>query len=626
MLLSMPDRSAARLERKRDRARAGGLCVVCCRGVPAPERAVCHDCNEAAKRRVAVGRRKRAASAQAQAQAHESSLQRTVAHLLKHLREPYALQRNPFARDYIADARPLRASGAWGAKELAALRAHVLEAAAACRRASLQQQRDEQAHRQYTVVVRHYVEGHSIEAVAAELCISVRQCYRERRAATRLLAAYFGQQNSTPHAGPVVVYDTFVAHMDRVALLSEVGQHADAIANLEDIARAAREPARRIHALCAQAEILTRNGHWKAAKTCVLAAERSLRDDDGDVATAGSSRRRIDFEKTKLRWETDGISKSPTLLEIAADADRVSLAGDPYAADLGVDVLMAAAYFLEAYGEPDRAYDHLKRAQRVAALSENPWRKCEVSIAQSRLERLRATASCQFRSTDSALRRNNDILRTARRSGSPRTVVHSLINLMQEALFLGNGDAVVSIGTLAQELAGKLNSPHFCALTSALVADSIVQTEHFASFSAIGAGIDVEALGGTGWVAFELARIAYYLRCGQHREAWQCAKLLEEQVRLPRKSRSRGVLACRLATTSFALGRTSEAKQYIQPALESAVRYNTAFMQMEAFQVAAGILSDARFSRRAAEIRRGLHENAVPVGAWGVESELLCQP
>src|SRR5215469_8006111 len=145
-------------------------------------------------------------------------------HLLRHLRHERELRRNPLAGDAFVRVAPAAALDAIEARAYTALRAMDVQPSA----------RREQHGRQAAILLRVDVQRHDPARVAADLNLSTRQFYRERRHAhERFLKAFCELGASVPVGEGSVLPRRLV---ERAASLADSGEVPSAIALLDDVA------------------------------------------------------------------------------------------------------------------------------------------------------------------------------------------------------------------------------------------------------------------------------------------------------------------------------------------------------------------------------------------------------
>lgn len=186
-------------------------------------------------------------------------------HLLRHIREPQQLRRNPLARAAFvgrsADAA-LRAISGRVSRALAAMDAEQPE------RAGL-------SSRRTAILLRVDVGRHDPAVVAADLGLSVRQFHRERRLAhDRFLAAF---RASAPAVQAMTVDGDIAVRLVGCAVsLADSGETASARAILHDVVGSGGDAAVRCEALTRLAEIDAWAHRLDDARTHLQAADAVL--------------------------------------------------------------------------------------------------------------------------------------------------------------------------------------------------------------------------------------------------------------------------------------------------------------------------------------------------------------
>lgn len=156
-------------------------------------------------------------------------------HLLRNLRQPRSLRRNPLAREAFAGGDLSGAMRTVASRVDAALHAMDRDA------------------RQASILVRVDVQRHDPRAVAADLGLSIRQFHRERRAAhERFYSAYA----TKPTLPSISLDDGFAQRLlERASRLGDAGEISSATAILHDVACSGADDVLRCDALVRRAEI-----------------------------------------------------------------------------------------------------------------------------------------------------------------------------------------------------------------------------------------------------------------------------------------------------------------------------------------------------------------------------------
>lgn len=194
-----------------------------------------------------------------------------LARLLRRLDDPESVRRNPLVAGAFGRPRAGRAA-VDGNVTLLRIRAAVLSAVATLD--THVNARNVHFARQRTIVTRCDLRGEKHAAVAADLGVSLREFYRERRRAFERLLANL-ESNLRETQQPVRALPTrFELDLDRVANFRLVGAFGAAFALLERIASEAADPSDGVRALCYGVEIASDIGDNECARRLF---ERALR-------------------------------------------------------------------------------------------------------------------------------------------------------------------------------------------------------------------------------------------------------------------------------------------------------------------------------------------------------------
>ena len=186
-----------------------------------------------------------------------------LARLLRRLDDPESVRRNPLVAGAFGRPRAGRAA-VDGNVTLLRIRAAVLSAVATLD--THVNARNVHFARQRTIVTRCDLRGEKHAAVAADLGVSLREFYRERRRAFERLLANL-ESNLRETQQPVRALPTrFELDLDRVANFRLVGAFGAAFALLERIASEAADPSDGVRALCYGVEIASDIGDNECAR------------------------------------------------------------------------------------------------------------------------------------------------------------------------------------------------------------------------------------------------------------------------------------------------------------------------------------------------------------------------
>lgn len=219
--------------------------------------------------------------------------------------------------------------------------------------------------RQRAIVTRCDLRGEKHVTVAADLGISLREFYRERRRAfQRLLESI--RSNLAPSQQSVHSLPTqFELDMDHVANLRLVGDFRAVFAQLERIAREARSPEHGIRALCYGVEIAADVGDDERAKRFF---ERALKcaSEGSTECTPTPAELDIAMASAFVCWQSADLTRSSASLERAVTAaDQLPPAADRHEIRSAVGALFLCAELACLRGDASRALAVLGRARRI---------------------------------------------------------------------------------------------------------------------------------------------------------------------------------------------------------------------------------------------------------------------
>ena len=595
----MPSVSALSMRRRRERARSLGLCLVCCHDRPKANKITCDDCNEAAKRRRKSLSDKRPV-AEDEVITRKLSLDESIRHLFRHFNDSRHLAKNALVGSFFRDPTTGRLTVPQGERALALLRKLVFDGAQLAREADIRGGRDEQAYRQFSVVTQFYLEARSLSSIARELAISLRQCYRDRSAACHRIGRYIAAYR--PQVDTYGSYEVFNFHIERAFLIAELGQYREAISSFDEIARSVPSAARRIHALCSKSSVLLEVGRCEDAFRTAREAKGILAAEHQQLSQFDieASQCRIQYEDAKRHWERGDRKESQRITELVPMAYKLLNSGDPYAADLNVNILRAAAFFLDACGRFGEARKTLAKTRQIGQHCVNPWELCEVLLAQVHLDRFGRSAP-----GSAGLERGLEILAIARKSRSSHTIIRAMLSLMQDYMLRGDEAEVLRTGMRARSMARLLPNDSFFAFVSAIVADALSHTTLKSAIPTVLHGVDELVIPGSyTWVTMKQSQVAYHIHEGHLDEGWHIARELQDAGSFEANTRGFTWLMCRLGVLALALGYQNEASDYIQLAIDGAEKNGNRTIQLEVFQAASAALGDHRSARQAARLAK----------------------
>ncbi|HEY1882227.1 MAG TPA: hypothetical protein VGG51_04210 [Candidatus Cybelea sp.] len=219
--------------------------------------------------------------------------------------------------------------------------------------------------RQRTIVTRCDLRGEKHAAVAADLGVSLREFYRERRRAFERLLANL-ESNLRESARPVRSLPTrFELELDRVANLRLVGAFGAAFALLERIAIEAADPNDGVRAWCYGVEIASDIGDNERAQRLFARALQHVREMAGELEPIGEVT--LQMASAYVAWNAGSDLAGATVhLERAAGAaERLPPTVQRGHVRVATGALFHRAELSCLHGDPAAALHTLGRARRL---------------------------------------------------------------------------------------------------------------------------------------------------------------------------------------------------------------------------------------------------------------------
>jgi tetratricopeptide (TPR) repeat protein len=235
-----------------------------------------------------------------------------LAHLLRHLHDGAALRANPIAARYFSPAAGSSTSGDVEAEALLRVRAAISSAVEHVFLAGPDEQANVHSRRQRTIIERCDLRREPHALVAADLGLSRREFYRERKRACGPLAEYLARVDLTDSARSLP--DEFDLALTFAESLCRLGRHDAAIASMEALGARASGTLERIRVNVALASAHCDTGRVEAANEAVTRA-REIYDVQGcsehtlmlEIETASAralwmSGKTTEHVESKHRW------------------------------------------------------------------------------------------------------------------------------------------------------------------------------------------------------------------------------------------------------------------------------------------------------------------------------------
>jgi tetratricopeptide (TPR) repeat protein len=539
----------------------------------------------------------------------KSSIDAAARHLFRNLTRPQALERNPIVCRFFGEGSSKRGSPSNEQKVLELIHRLIIQAAENCKRADIEVRKHETACRQYTIVTKCCLEGRSLSYVAAELGISIRQCYRERAIIYRRIAAYVSNYSGVPDARVSSFLNPFRFQMDRAAALAE-GANLDAALRVYDrVADFDVSASHKLEALCKRADLLLDLGDFKSSERSLQDARRLLTTCGGD----GPARRAIDATRLhlewiqgKLAWTTGRFTKASAAFDRACMLiDGTEKSAGKRVKELCIQVLVESAEHLMYQGRfKDAAVDFEKAGVILRSVFlPSPLRRHDVLYGVANLNDV-ANGSDTWPLTRRivVLQELSDL---ASQSGSIWRAVRTLANLAAHYGFLRDFGSAEDAATSALSLA-KVHPTRQVKLTILDLAEALlVATPYWDRVPSILHLAEVAITEKTiHWTYCQLLWSFYFLRTRQYVRALTYADAAHEAAVTAQTPRLEGAAQRNRAIAAHFLGQEDGARDSLARALSIVTRHGSILSCLETYRAAAKITGNKQFQLRANKLRR----------------------
>ena len=316
------------------------------------------------------------------------SFETAARHLFRNLNDPSALRSNPLASGFFTGTAGNLDDDLNAVK---ALRAAIARGALSLLRiddATGQRQRGE---RQYAIVVRCDLEGRPHDGVARELGLSIRQFYRERKAACRRIGESLRSTNEKAHS--TNVFDRGEAGLAQAKLLDDFGRLHGAQAVLAEIASISADPSVRVAAASAQIGMLAEQEDFERAGDILRAVRGDLEDlgapRANEAQIAGATL--VELAAAKLAFFSGAMNAARAHVGAADAALKEAQASSAPLADLAVEAALARARVQGHFGEFEAAFVSAEGARTALAHIRLPTPLQAVDVASTLAEAAQGT-------------------------------------------------------------------------------------------------------------------------------------------------------------------------------------------------------------------------------------------
>lgn len=529
-----------------------------------------------------------------------SSRASAVRHLFRHINDPAELKRNPLVRHLFCKDGVNKIGTDNSA--LHSIRSLVDDAVR--HYCAAEDFHDRSVAERHACIFYRSLKDTSMKQLSGQLGLSPRQCYRERAAIHQYIAAFI-QRPSQRTATIDYVISPFEFQMERAAFRTEIGEYVAAMADYGSlIAAGAFE--QKVRALISAIELQLELGNVGKAKA-FLRHLFDLVNDNAD-RTPGTFRKATEiylaFLTARTLWASGsfgegmaGLAAVHEGLQLIEQADfrcfkwlcyDVVLERATREFDLGnFEVTGSCLDEARAFGPPPDAL-----CSRNASLALN---KALLSFVTMRPGR--------DLSSGEQIALASDARSLASRCGSLKWQL--LAELFLTGLQRFSPDLDHRIDSIRAN-AARLQNPRLYAMISLQLADLLLETP---SWPRTGMFLKVPMPKSNFYAgSVNMLRAVYLLRCGHAAAAKEHAATAHVMAQKAKAHRLEASTLRLLGTAAYALGRATEASDYVLAALPLAVRYASASACLKVYRSAALITGERRYAKEARLLERAIGE------------------
>jgi hypothetical protein len=530
-------------------------------------------------------------------------------HLFRHLNEPHKLRGNAIARRFLMDSQTGRFSAASERQGAGRLWRLVIDGAEAARHADLLAGQEERAHRHFAIATRCLIQRVHPTAVARELGISERQCYRDRAAVCERLARYVSAAPAEERAQAVHAFDRLDLRFERSAQLADLGCEDEAARLYAEIVRTQEPPSTKLRAFGMLSDVLLASGKPARARAAVDGARAVLQahrhemlEDDVEAGEC-----RVALAGAKVAWDFAEFSRAAQASREAAVRCEAMLARNA-APDVALcaDTFISRALLSIRYGHAGEAGDMLSKARALAPRHGSTRLSLETTLMNGSFD---AAFSVGCRETGSELRlaRLHRVVETALAAGLFKIAVKATVALSEEYGVRRDSGAVVEQARKAVAMAREIGGARFIAMTFAAASDCLTATDEtrlvcqFSRHSLDGSPGSYE------WIGRKMLQSWVDTRLRRYESAWSAAQDAERGARRSDNWRLQAAIQRQLADIAHKTGRSGQAREYVLQALDGAAKHGSCSSRLMTLLVAAKITGNAAFKREAWELQTAMH-------------------
>lgn len=540
----------------------------------------------------------------------EASFETAVRHLFRHLDAPHELRRNPlvrrFAEQLDATASPRERNRAF----LSQVRHLIATAAERCFREDPPADDSLHAQRQRAIVTDCFLGGKSYQQLASELGISKRQLDRERAAVARRVAMHIQANQSNNESGSPHVLDELRFRLDLADMQAEVGSYDAARREYDRVIDSAADPESRIEALCKRAEVDIEVGEPAQASVTIAKARAILGNYTNPIEppTLIAARSHVAFLESEIAWANGEFSEAYDLARTSHTLlEDIGLLSDTRAAELLTRIKLKRARWKVNCGRFDEASELLKDVDQIA----QRFPEMHSGLRARAIIERGVIQLCSVRPGDSHLGSMEKFAREAARaydlaysSKAFKLAVEIGQELTQVSAFESTPEATLDSAKCVLSFARSLNSTRLLCETAISIATSLAMTNAWSAAPI--AFSEAERLvrkGSHAWAMLHMAKSTYYARAGNWPQVWSCS---EEAYRIARRMNNPRTAGAVLRNQSFAmwkLGKRDEAAERVLGSTNLSERYGSSWSCVKAYELAASITGDIKYTKLAGELR-----------------------
>jgi len=540
---------------------------------------------------------------------------RTVAHLFRHLDDPIGLEQNPITRHLFEDPVSACLDATRGRSAVSQVHQLVLEALDIAKKSDLMRRRDRQAHRQYTIIRKLYLDGESVQEVARYLKISLRQLYRERAQICSRIAAHIWRHRLQAEA-PLATstFSPFEFEIERAYVTAGAGNASAAYSILNGLFHGSSSYLAKAEVACTIASVAVRFGDWETARenlalTGALLAQSKTEPDLPPARDLIAGRRSL--VASALLRATGDARRAKLALDRAIATANFPNAVRPDWARFRVDVALERADALTvdaqfASASATLGSTSLRTAMRLVPMAS----RIQVQVVQVLLSlMLPVTSASSVMEKPDQLDTLYEALSHARSCGSPELTLRVMQAIAVYLAHVGMFGEATRAARALVSMASDFPNTRVRGQTLVDAAEILGGAGGFSViFDVLNKAEPCLTEGNVDWLASRILRARNCNYAGAHDEAWQAALAAESCARCLGGHRFLGAVWREMALAAYAQGKAADAAERITAAVEELERGAPPLSLLSTYRAAETITSDPRWRERARTLERELAE------------------